>query len=297
MNSMTPTRWCPEAFDQRLRGFIEATPIPCEEIQQAIHYTVFSGGKRLRPQLVYLAGELLTIDPVDLHPIAMAIELTHTYSLVHDDLPAMDNDDFRRGRPTCHKAFSEACAILTGDALLALAIAALTQGFSTCTSGEQKINLIQYLLTASGASGMISGQQLDLSLLTQNLNLDQLNKIHHLKTTALIQACIDMVWTVQPAPQPLQIQYEALRSMTHAFGLAYQMQDDYLDHYDPQSLGKSGSSDQANQKLTFARLYSKDTLKQMIHDEFQRAEAALSIFEHRAQALVAWIHQLKRIAT
>lgn len=282
-------------FEKQVRLFIESIPIPAPQVREAILYVVFSGGKRLRPQLVYLVGELLQVPLPLLDPIAIAIELTHTYSLVHDDLPAMDNDDLRRGRPTCHIAYTEACAILTGDALQSLAITALTDGFPAGCSADIRINMIRVLLEASGPSGMISGQDLDLTLLASSdpLTEVQLQTIHHLKTTALIQACIRMVFC---AAEDKRASHEAnLIQFGHHLGLAYQMQDDYLDKYASELIGKAHASDEANQKQTFSTLYPQTHLKSLIHHTFNQAKEALASYGEHSTELLKFLDQINRL--
>lgn len=280
-------------FDNKLATFIQSITMPATQIREAIEYVLFPGGKRLRPQLVYLTGVLLQVPESVLDHIAIAIELMHNYSLVHDDLPAMDNDDLRRGRPTCHRAFDEACAILTGDALQSLAITALT----TCPQVKPQtlLNMITGLIDATGPTGMISGQVLDLSLLSGKIPVSesQLAQIHHLKTTALIQACIRL--PLEAAPQDLQHHADSLLNFGQHLGLAYQMQDDYLDAYAYQSLGKQQASDQANEKQTFSTLYPQDKLLHLIQKTFEKAKFRLQPFGEKADALIDLTNQLHRV--
>lgn len=203
-------------------------------LHKALEYVLLNGGKRLRPFLVYFIGKIFDISDEKLHAPAAAIELIHTYSLVHDDLPAMDNDDFRRGLPSCHKAFDEATAILTGDALLTLAFDILSDPFLNPNSDAQKIKMISILSQASGISGMICGQDLELYSKKQNINVNTneyfelLKKIHHKKTGALISASIELGLT------PLQSIDENLSKYLNQFGqtlgLLYQVQDDIFDN-------------------------------------------------------------------
>ncbi len=271
--------------EEFLRLIINDASVPATTIRSAINYSLFTGGKRIRPVLVYLTGNLLDLDLKVLDVIAAAIELTHCYSLIHDDLPAMDNDDLRRGKPSCHKAFDEATAILAGDGMQALAIEVLLTHLSPLIHPQQVIAITLELVKASGISGMVSGQSLDLSELAKSsTGEEQLREIHYLKTGRLILACIEMVLNAHPAPEAYQL---ALRTYASHLGLVFQMQDDYLDRYAPtELLGKGRSSDLANQKTTFATLYSKDKLEEEISKHYQIALDALRVFEQKALALI-----------
>ncbi|MCR9192322.1 MAG: polyprenyl synthetase family protein [Gammaproteobacteria bacterium] len=267
-----------------LHGLITATPIPAPRLKEALNYTLFPGGKRLRPLLVYACGILGAVPVESLDIIAAAIEIMHAYSLVHDDLPAMDNDDLRRGRPTCHRAFDEATAILVGDGLQTLAIEMLVHHLPKTLSMTQVVAVTQILLRAAGPSGMVSGQSMDLSLLGQaSIDETTLETIHHLKTGQLMIACITMVLAAGDfAPQ----EADALRQFGHHLGLLYQMQDDYLDQYgSTTSLGKGRSSDLANQKQTFANLYSQSALIACIQEQITKAQQALNFFSGRCDML------------
>lgn len=277
-------------YTERLEHFLEQvliqTNIPAERIRSAMHYTLFPGGKRIRPLLIYLSGELLDINPHILDVLAAAVELTHCYSLIHDDLPAMDNDDLRRGKPSCHKAYDEATAILVGDGMQALAIELLLTHLSPLLEASKIVAITQILAQASGVSGMVSGQSLDLSELgTLSISETRLKEIHLLKTGRLIQACFEMVLAAQDtvhAPTEL-----ALKTFAHHLGLVFQIQDDFLDCYAPKLvLGKSHSSDLANQKTTFATLYPKEQLEEQIARHYQIALDALALFDKKACHLI-----------
>ncbi len=281
-----------EQHDALLRELIQTSNIPAERIKEAILYSLFPGGKRLRPQLVYLCGELLRIKPSTLDIIAVAIELTHGYSLIHDDLPAMDNDDFRRGKPSCHRAFDEATAILVGDGMQALAIDILLTALPKTLSPTHVLNVTHALVKASGPQGMISGQSLDLSeLSTHAVDDTMLTKIHHLKTGQLMLACINMTLK---STNPTTEDTSALQRFAHHFGLAFQMQDDYLDHYDKvNQLGKSRASDLENKKTTFATLYTQEQLLNIINQHYINAHKALSHFNERASKLNDLLNSLQ----
>ncbi|KTD15156.1 geranyltranstransferase [Legionella gratiana] len=271
--------------EEFLKQIIVQSPVPAGTIRAAIDYSLFPGGKRIRPILVYLTGSLLDLDLKILDAIAAAVELTHCYSLIHDDLPAMDNDDLRRGKPSCHKAFDEATAILAGDGMQALAIEVLLTHLPHLVQPEQVISITQELVTAIGINGMVSGQSLDLSELAKSaIDDEQLKEIHYLKTGRLILACIEMVLKAQATSDTYQA---ALRSYANHIGLVFQMQDDYLDYYAPaEFLGKGRSSDLANKKTTFATLYTKDKLEIEISKHYQIALDALNLFGQKARVLI-----------
>lgn len=274
------------SFEDLLYNQILTTDMPATRIKEAMLYALFPGGKRLRPLLVYLCGEVIEAPQENLDVIAMAVELIHGYSLIHDDLPAMDNDDLRRGKPSCHKAFDEATAILTGDGLHALAIQILVDKLPRYVSFNQALNVIEALLLASGPQGMISGQCLDfIELAKATVSEDMLQTIHLLKTGKLISSCFTMVLAANYADE---ITAKILRDYATRLGLVFQMQDDYLDRYAaPDLLGKTHASDSANQKFTYAHLYSQNELHQLIHTYFNDAKELLLLLGEKAQNLIA----------
>lgn len=269
-----------------LQDLLAETKIPAEQIRKAMQYALFPGGKRLRPTLVYLCGEIAGAKQTSLDIIAAAVELTHCYSLVHDDLPAMDDDNLRRGKPSCHKAFDEATAILVGDGMQALAVDILLSHLPKSLTALQVIEVTHELIKASGPSGMVSGQSLDLSELTKpSISESGLRTIHSLKTGKLISACINMVLA---AAQPSEMVINALSTYASHLGLVFQMQDDYLDCYaDINALGKGRASDLANQKMTYCSLYSKKELVNLINRYFQEAKNALNPLGQQAADLLA----------
>ena len=279
--------------EQVLIDLLKNADIPAPRIRESITYSLFPGGKRLRPILVYLCGELLGVNPVSLDMIAASIELTHCYSLVHDDLPAMDNDDMRRGKPSCHRAFDEATAILVGDGMQALAIDILLTHLPHSLSLPQVIAVTHELVHASGPAGMVSGQSLDLSELANPLISEaQLREVHQLKTGKLISACITMVLAAA-TPTPLVI--KGMREFADQLGFLYQMQDDYLDKYDHgKSLGKGRSSDAENQKTTFATLYNQAELAELISLHFKKAQSALMSVSEKTDDLRDFMDYLYR---
>ena len=268
-------------------GFIQD-----ETLKSALEYSLFPGGKRIRPLLVYLLGGLVDVNSNTLDVLAASVELTHTYSLIHDDLPAMDNDDFRRGKPSCHKAYDEATAILLGDGLQALAIELLLTKLTTLPAA-QCITVASVLIQATGINGMIRGQNLDLRMLSKpDLTEAQLSEIHHLKTGKLMIACAEMVLAAKEGHTENWVP-KALKTYTNHVGLVFQMQDDYLDCYAPtEKLGKDRSSDSVNQKTTYATLFSKHQLQEKIKAHFEIALAALQPFGAKAKVLVKLTEEL-----
>lgn len=220
-------------------------------LKEAMRYTVVNGGKRVRPMLVYATCKALDIDLEPIQPLMTAIELIHAYSLVHDDLPAMDNDELRRGLPTCHIQYDEATAILVGDALQTLAFEQLAQ-----LPAETLPHTLRYFAQAAGANGMVLGQAIDIESTGLDITIDQLTLMHKAKTGALIQAAC-----VIPAlaTKAIASHIEALEQFSSSIGLAFQVQDDILDVIsDTQTLGKPQGSDHEANKATFVKLLGLD---------------------------------------
>jgi farnesyl diphosphate synthase len=287
-----------EYYLQRHEYFLEQIlnnlTIPAPLIHSAMNYSLFPGGKRIRPLLIYLAGDILKIDHNTLDVLAASVELTHCYSLIHDDLPAMDNDDLRRGKPSCHKTYDEATAILVGDGMQALAIEILLSNLPSLLNAAQIVAITKALVHASGVNGMVSGQSLDLSELTKpNLSEQQVQEIHLLKTGKLILACFEMVLAAQATvSEPIK---QAFRAYAYHIGLVFQMQDDYLDHYAPRhTLGKNRSSDGANAKNTYATLFSRSVLEEKINQHYALALNALALFGEQGEELKKLSLQLQQ---
>jgi len=218
-------------------------------LHHAMRYAVLGGGKRLRPLLVYATADALGRDAPGLDALACAVELIHSYSLVHDDLPAMDNDALRRGRPTCHVMFGEAMAILAGDALQALAFELLARDAAPGTSPGLTVHMLGVLGRACGAGGMAGGQALDLAAVGQKLTLAELEHMHACKTGALIAAAVRLGALAGGADEAM---LDALDRYAHALGLAFQIRDDILDvDGESQVLGKTAGKDAAADKPTF----------------------------------------------
>lgn len=257
-----------------LAAYLPAAETPPTRLHQAMRYSVLNGGKRLRPALVYATGATLGLGLEQLDAPACAVEFIHAYSLIHDDLPAMDNDDWRRGQPTCHKAFDEATAILAGDALQGLALQILSQP-TPGISAEQALTMVRTLAQASGAQGMVGGQALDLAAVASTLDVTQLQTIHRLKTGALICACIELPLIAADKDQDAAVA-TPLRQFADCLGLAFQIQDDILDVAGTmQSLGKQPGGDSKNNKPTYPVLLGLTEAQQQLAELRQQAFALL----------------------
>ncbi len=281
-----------ENYLDRCRARVEAALneyLPLESIQPtrlhaAMRYAALGNGKRVRPVLVYAAGEALSASEDALDAPACAVELIHTYSLVHDDLPAMDNDDLRRGRKTCHREFDEATAILAGDALQSLAFKILAWDKTMPANAETRISMIESLAMATGSRGMAGGQALDLAATGREINLTELENMHIHKTGALIRASVQL-GTLQAAdPDP-----EHVRGLDHyakCIGLAFQVVDDILDiEGDPESLGKTKGKDMANNKPTYPSLLGLEGSHRMAKRLQQEALDSLCPLDAKADPL------------
>lgn len=250
-------------------------PLDTEQtIKSATEYGLFNGGKRLRPFLVYATGEMLGAKKQDLDILAGAIECIHSYSLVHDDLPAMDDDDLRRGRPTCHIEFGEAHAILAGDALQTLAFELIASHPFTCSSQTQ-VKMIAQLAKASGLEGMVGGQSLDIAATNKVVTVQELERIHKLKTGALINCAITLgaLCSENANKQIL----DNLSIFGYAIGLAFQVHDDILDvEGNTIILGKPQGSDIAANKATYPALLGMLGAKEKAQNLIQQAHTALA---------------------
>ena len=261
---------------------VDTQPAP---LADAMKYALLLGGKRIRPFLVYATGRMLGASMNQLDYVAAAIEAVHAYSLIHDDLPAMDNDSLRRGEPTCHIAFDEATAILAGDALQAFAFETLTN--ATALSAEQKVRLVHALSHAAGAQGMCLGQSLDLISEHKSVSLTELERIHNSKTAALLSAALIMGFICSPRYSDKQLEQQLARYGA-AIGLAFQVQDDILDIEGESSvLGKTVGADLASDKSTYPKLLGLDGAKQKAQDLYQIALSELDRIPFNSIALRA----------
>jgi len=263
---------------------IDALAVNDERLLAAIRYGLLVGGKRMRPYLAYITGEVLGADLKDIDGIAAALECIHAYSLLHDDLPAMDNDDLRRGKPTCHKAFDEATAILAGDSLQTLAFDILANHNFSDFSDKNRVALIQQLVTASGYQGMCGGQALDIAATDTQISLASLEKLHALKTGALLQASVLMA--AQCAPNASTSDKSALTEYAQKVGLAYQVRDDIIDIIcSDEQLGKPSGSDVEANKSTYPALLGLEGAQQKAQHLYQQALHALHALPYNSQAL------------
>ena len=252
---------------------------------EAMRYSVLGGGKRLRPILVYATGEALGAPLGAMDSAATAVELIHVYSLVHDDLPSMDNDDLRRGRPTCHRAFDEATAILVGDALQALAFELLAGSVSAhCHAAETRLAMIRLLSSVIGTQGMAGGQAIDLESVGQRLDVAALEAMHRRKTGALIEASVQLgalAASVDAGPE-----FDALTAFGRDIGLAFQIQDDILDVAGTtDALGKQAGADAARAKPTFPSTVGLQAAERRAAELRDSAIAALAPLGERAARL------------
>jgi len=266
--------------DQILDDFLP-NEVPFDE---AVRYCVFNGGKRIRPALVYATADAVGIERARVDGIAAALELIHAYSLVHDDLPAMDDDALRRGKPTCHIAYDEATAVLVGDALQCYAFEAL----SNLCEPRFIAPLITLLAKSSGARGMILGQVLDIAAEGGFLNESELESMHKLKTGALINASVEMPALLSPH---YENQQSALQQYSAALGLAFQIQDDILDVVaDTETLGKPKGSDEAKSKPTYTSILGLDGARVKLNATHQQALEALETIDGDTSLLAELSH-------
>jgi len=272
-----------QALEQRLPG----ADIHPGSLHQAMRYAVLSGGKRIRPILVYATGKAVGLEPASLDTPACAVEFIHAFSLVHDDLPAMDNDDLRHGKPTCHKAFGEAIALLAGDALQALAFQVLAQDPAMTLQPAIRLQLVATLAQAAGSRGMAGGQAIDLAAVGKELTLAELENMHIHKTGALIRASVLMGALSQealPAASRQQLDHYA-----KCIGLAFQIRDDILDVIaDTHTLGKTQGADALLNKPTYPALLGLEGARDHARTLVDEALASLQAFGPEADVL-RWI--------
>jgi len=268
--------------DAALDRWVPAESQNPSTIHRAMRYSLFAGGKRIRPLLAIAAAETVSDAPAGVESAACSLELIHTYSLIHDDLPALDNDDLRRGRPTCHKVFGDAMAILAGDALLTLAFQVLAQ--LDGVPAERRIELVDELSRASGTvGGMIGGQVNDLEGEGQFPTAQLLDSIHRAKTGALLRASVRMGGIYAGASAS---QLAALSNFGEHIGLAFQIVDDVLDVEQPsEALGKTAGKDAQQQKITFPAVYGLERSHEMAEQQRMVAHVALHCFDERAERL------------
>lgn len=268
------------ALDARLPG----ESILPQTLHQAMRYSVLDGGKRTRPLLTYATGQALGLTENELDAQACAVEFIHVYSLIHDDLPAMDNDDLRRGKPTCHKAFDDATAILAGDALQALAFEVLANDAAIKVGAEARVKMIAALTRASGSQGMVGGQAIDLGSVGRKLTLPELENMHIHKTGALIRASVNLAALSKPDLDPAVA--KKLDHYAKCIGLSFQVKDDILDvESDTATLGKTQGKDEDNDKPTYPALLGMVGAKQKAQELHEQAVDSLAGFGTEADLL------------
>lgn len=270
--------------NQALEFWLPPETVHPIELHKAMRYSVLAPGKRVRPILVYATASALGLELTWVDGIATALEIIHAYSLIHDDLPAMDNDNLRRGRPTCHRAFDEATAILAGDALQALAFYVLSHDQTMTPDCATRLKMIERLALFSGSREMAGGQAIDLAAVGRTLNIVELEAMHSHKTGALIRTCIQLVALSLPTLSTEK--FNALDAYAKSIGLSFQIQDDILDIVgDTQTLGKPQGSDIERDKPTFPSIIGLDASQEKAQDSHQNALQALSIFGEEADIL------------
>ena len=272
-----------QRIDQHLNAILPIASQGETTLFEAIRYSLFSRGKRIRPLLAYAAAKAVGEINPSTDRVAAALEMIHAYSLIHDDLPAMDNDDLRRGKPTCHIAFDEATAILAGDGLQTLAFEQLLEAQQL--PPQTTLRLLAMLTKAAGIDGMVYGQAIDMAAVNQTLTLPQLEHMHRHKTGAMISASVMMGGMTAGASEG---QLGALKDYGEAIGLAFQVQDDILDvTTDTAVLGKQQGSDQARNKPTYLSLLGLDGARQKAAELHSKSLSALASFDECADQLRA----------
>ena len=273
-----------QRVDAALDRWLPPADVNPMRLHQAMRYAVLAPGKRVRPVLVYATATALGIDLERVDGAACAVEIIHAFSLIHDDLPAMDDDDLRRGRPTCHREFDEATAILAGDALQALAFYILSHDPDMTPDASARMQMIENLSLFSGSRGMAGGQAIDLAAVGKSLNIAELETMHIHKTGALIRTCVQLA--ALSTDNLGKTQFQALDSYAKCIGLSFQVQDDILDVIgDTSTLGKTQGADSARDKPTFPSIIGLEASHEKALELHHNALQALSIFGEEADIL------------
>ncbi len=268
-------------IEQALQAELDKTGILDEKLRESMAYSLMAGGKRMRPILLMAAADAVGADGKRFLSVACALEMIHTYSLIHDDLPAMDNDDYRRGRLTNHKVYGDGIAILAGDALLTLAFSVILR--QKDVPSERLLRVVDEISRAAGAEGMVGGQVLDLRAENQNISIQDLRKIHMGKTGALFRAALRSGAVLGGASAQ---QLDALTLYAEHFGLAFQITDDILDVVgNAAMIGKPVGSDEKNHKSTYVTLTSLDQARELAQSAAAEAVGALCTFGDEASFL------------
>lgn len=275
---------CRQRVQATLERHLPDDSLPPQRLHRAMRYAALGDGKRVRPVLVYGAGQAVGADPACLDAPACAVELIHAYSLVHDDLPAMDDDDLRRGRPTCHRAFDEATAVLAGDALQTLAFRVLSHDSTLDAPAEIRLRMLDELTHASGSRGMAGGQALDIDAVGQQIDLAQLENMHIHKTGALIRASVRL--GALCAGEVSEERFRRLDRYAKCVGLAFQVRDDILDvEGETAVLGKTRGKDAAADKPTYPSLLGLQGAREMAEQLLAEAIENLQDFDQKAEPL------------
>jgi farnesyl diphosphate synthase len=258
--------------------------IPSFDLKDAMEYTLYNGGKRIRPLLIYATGCIFDAPWENLDIPACSVELIHTYSLIHDDLPCMDNADLRRGKPTCHKVYGEGMAVLTGDALHTLAMQIISSHHAPLKA-DKRVQMMKVLSNACGPFGMAAGQALDITIMNdETISTDLLYDIYRLKTGALLSACVELGRLSSNDDD--EFNQHALKEFGDCIGLAFQIQDDILDvETETELLGKPQNIDLKNNKITYPRLHGLIQAKEKVQALYQEALEAINYLGHKAQLL------------
>lgn len=272
--------------NRTLEGIIPQGRGPAFRVVEAMHYSLFAGGKRLRPILCLAGAEAVGGDTLETLPVACALEMIHTYSLIHDDLPAMDDDALRRGKPTCHVAFDEATAILTGDALLTLAFQLLASQEGTAgVPADRRLQVIHAVAAAAGYEGMIGGQMADIASEGNRIALSELEQLHLMKTGALINAAV-ITGAILGGGTSEQVRH--LDRYAQNIGLAFQITDDILNvKGDPALLGKSVGTDKEKKKSTYPALLGLEKSRKLAAERIKEALQTLEYFDKKGDPLRA----------
>ena len=270
-----------ELVECALKDALAQTPVLDPVLRESMEYSLMAGGKRLRPVLLMAAADAVGADGTKFLPVACALEMIHTYSLIHDDLPAMDDDDYRRGKLTNHMVYGDAVAILAGDALLTLAFTVILR--QKDVPAEALLRVVDEISRAAGAEGMVGGQVLDLRAEGVRISMEELRRVHMGKTGALFHAALRSGAILAGATEQ---QLAALTSYADHFGLAFQITDDILDVIGTsEEIGKPVGSDEKNHKSTYVSLTSLTEAQELARHTAEEAETALSIFGTEADFL------------
>ena len=271
-------------IDSYLSEKLASLVVNDDRLLAAMRYGLLIGGKRMRPYLAYITGNALNAKQSDIDGVAAALECIHAYSLLHDDLPAMDDDDLRRGQPTCHKAFDEATAILAGDSLQTLAFDIIANHNFSDAVDSKRIVLLRYLVNAAGYQGMCGGQALDLAATDKAISLAELEALHSLKTGALLEAAVMMA--AECSDKATSHDKEQLARYAKLIGLAYQVRDDIIDIISTEEeLGKPAGSDLAANKSTYPALLGLPGAQEKAENLYQQALQALGTLPYNTQSL------------